>query len=92
MMVLGLVHLCSKATGKTIGDIVGDALRHHLAAPDQSKEDFELEFAAKFPGVQWGKTHHALYCTCRDGGGPTRWAAIQNTPGEMRKHRELEEA
>ena len=41
--------------------------------------------------VRWGENGIALPCTCPDGGGPTHWAFVSNTPEAIDAHWEMED-
>lgn len=57
----------------------------------ETREEFERRYRVIFPRAVFGQTHLSLECTCEDGGGPTHWAAIGNTPEMIRFHRSHEE-
>jgi len=53
---------------------------------DETRQEFETRYADGMPGTFFGSTHVSLPCTCEDGGGPTHWAAIRNTPDAIEDH------
>ncbi len=57
---------------------------------NETKEQFEARFAKYMPSAVFGENRVAMPCTCKEGGGPTHWVAIANTPESIRDHRELE--
>lgn len=57
----------------------------------ESREQFEARYQGKYPHRIFDKIKVAMKCTCEDGGGPTHWAAIRNTPEAIRDHRDHEE-
>lgn len=54
--------------------------------PNKSKEQFEADYLATHPRAVFGQTVVAMPCTCEEGGGPTHWAAIRNTPEAIEDH------
>ena len=56
---------------------------------DPNKEtrlQFEERYEAGSNGVKFGVNMLSLPCTCWDGGGPTHWAAVSNTPSAIKEH------
>ena len=59
---------------------------------EETQEEFEHRYTAQssYP-VVFGEDHISMPCTCEDGGGPTHWAAIINTPEMTALHVEDED-
>ncbi len=57
----------------------------------ETKEEFESRYREGFPRAVFGKNTLAVRCTCDDGGGPTHWGAIPNTPEAIGEHESHEE-
>lgn len=64
---------------------------HNFDPCKESVEEFEARYKRKFPPTVFGQTHQSVKCTCPDGGGPTHWAAIRDTPEAIEDHRDNEE-
>lgn len=59
---------------------------------EETKEQFQSRYiAAGNFHVVWGETHVALPCTCEDGGGPTHWACVNDTPEAVQSHLDHEQ-
>lgn len=56
----------------------------------ETQAEFEARYLEGFPRVVFGETVVAMPCTCEDGGGPTHWAGVNNTPGAVADHLEHE--
>ena len=72
------------------GDIVS---KHEEYDPlTETKTEFEQRYAESSSSpVVWGDNKVSMPCTCPEGGGPTHWAAIGNTPEMIELHLETEE-
>ena len=53
-------------------------------------EQFMREYRVSHKNAVFGGNVVAMKCTCEDGGGPTHWAAIRNTPEAIENHIEHE--
>lgn len=56
----------------------------------ETKADFEMRYRSSETGAVFGTNRVAMPCTCEDGGGPTHWAAVRNTPEAIDEHLALE--
>lgn len=58
----------------------------------ETRAEFEERYASgsRWP-MKWEVDYLSLPCTCDDGGGPTHWAAIRNTPEMIELHKEDEQ-
>lgn len=64
--------------------------REQMSDVQISQEEFERKYCEKFPRVVFGRDRVSMPCTCDDGGGPTHWTAIRNTPEAIENHKQHE--